>query len=81
MALSKDALARNFITPDEASKKWCPHVRNLHEIKGIPAASATTSYNADRTHNKCISTNCMMWHSETTTTGCCGLSNTLNVGV
>ena len=66
----------NVITTEEASKKWCPLVRNLY-IEGDKAERRTrvaTNYNADRTHNKCISTNCMLWRETDPGKGYCGIS-------
>lgn len=71
--------AKNFLTPEDASKKWCPFVRNLYREERGPSKDSknsqlvVTNYNADRNHNKCISVNCMLWYDKGDGTGCCGM--------
>lgn len=78
--MSSKIININMFTPEEASKKWCPHVRNLYLTRDIDTNThskevlSVASYNADRTHNKCISTNCAMWMDAGNNKGCCGLS-------
>jgi hypothetical protein len=72
-------LQLNVSTPEEASRKWCPFVRNLFytstaQVKGEGKNDVAASYNADRTHNKCISGNCALWVVVADGRGCCGAS-------
>lgn len=72
--MRKAIIELNFITPEEASKKWCPDVRNLYLSEGEMKHAVATAYNADRNHNKCISTNCQFWLFTGDGRGCCGRS-------
>jgi hypothetical protein len=67
------AVKITLMSPADASKLWCPHVRNLY-LAGHQGNKVAASYNADRTHNKCISTNCMMWFQNEDGLGGCGLN-------
>lgn len=71
-----------IVTPEEAKKLWCPHVRCecRESVQADSASNCLTPTKAGNQHNvplwaTCVSTRCMMWrwYDSEHTKGFCGL--------